>query len=73
VLAESGRIEYRPVVDMPGGPNFQARLGRLVLRDRKWDGMAALAAHVASPHMAAYAKNTRELRPTRTIHILTGV
>jgi quinol monooxygenase YgiN len=73
VLAETGCIEYGAVVDLPDGPAFQSQLGSdsfFVIE--KWASMAALSAHIASPHMAAYAKNTRELLATRAIHILTG-
>ena len=74
VLAEAGCIEYGAVVDVPDGPDFQARLGSdsfFVIE--KWDSMTALSAHIASPHMAAYAKKTRELLASRAVHILTGV
>jgi quinol monooxygenase YgiN len=73
VLAEAGCIEYGPVVDVPDGPAFQAQLGSgsfFVIE--KWDSMAALSAHIASPHMAAYANKTRELLASRAVHILTG-
>jgi quinol monooxygenase YgiN len=32
--------------------------------------MAALKAHAAAPHMAAYAAKTKELVASRAIHIL---
>lgn len=73
VLAEDGCIEYQAVVDMPDGPPMQARLGEdsfFVIE--KWESMAALAAHSAAPHMAAYAKKTRHLLAQRNIHILSN-
>ena len=73
VLAEAGCIEYSAVVDMPDGPAFQARLGDdTFFVIEKWEDMAALAAHGASPHMVAYGKKTRELVAGRAIHILTA-
>jgi quinol monooxygenase YgiN len=37
----------------------------------KWRDAAALAAHAAAPHMAAYAQRTKALVARRTIHVLT--
>jgi quinol monooxygenase YgiN len=74
VLAEAGCIEYGAVVDVPDGPALQAPLGSdsfFVIE--KWDSMAALSAHIASPHMAVYAQKTRELLASRAVHILTDV
>lgn len=73
VLAEAGCIEYGAVVDLPDGPALQAKLGDdAFFVIEKWESMAALAAHGASPHMLAYAKKTRELVASRAIHILTA-
>jgi quinol monooxygenase YgiN len=33
--------------------------------------MAALKAHAAAPHMAAYGAKTKDLLASRVIHILT--
>ena len=38
-----------------------------------FEGNAALKAHAASPHMAAYGAKTKELIASRVIHILTPV
>ena len=73
VLAEAGCIEYGAVVDLPDGPALQAKLGDdAFFVIEKWESMAALAAHGASPHMLAYGKKTRELVASRAIHILTA-
>ena len=73
VLAEAGCIEYGAVVDMPDGPAFQARLGDdTFFVIEKWENMAALAAHGASPHMRAYGNKTRDLVADRAIHILSA-
>jgi quinol monooxygenase YgiN len=72
VLAEAGCIEYTAVVDMPNGPSIQARLGDdTFFVIEKWESMAALSAHGASPHMVAYGTRTRDLVASRAIHILT--
>ena len=36
----------------------------------KWESKAALAAHAAAPHMAAYAARTKEMIASRVIHVL---
>ncbi len=72
VLAEPGCIEYVPVVDAPDMGRFQTKLGDdsfAVIE--KYQDAAALAAHAASPHMAAYGARTKDLFVSRVIHVLT--
>ncbi len=74
VRAEHGCIEYGAARDLEHGPGFQTRYGSdsfVVIE--KWEDIAALKAHAAAPHMAAYAARTRELMASRAIHILTPV
>jgi quinol monooxygenase YgiN len=59
VRAEEGCIEYGPAIDVAGhrdpfGPDVFVVI-------EKWTSVEALAAHAASPHMAAYAGRMREL------------
>jgi quinol monooxygenase YgiN len=71
VHAEDGCIEYQPVVDAPDFGGFQTDLGPdsfLVIE--KWRDAAALRAHAAAPHMAAYAGKVKEMIAKRTIHVL---
>ncbi len=71
VLEEAGCIEYAAAVDLDDGPAFQARCGAdsfMVIE--KWADLDALQAHVAAPHMVAYAQRTRDWVATRAIHIL---
>lgn len=37
----------------------------------KWRDAAALKAHAAAPHMAAYAAKVKDLIASRVIHVLT--
>jgi quinol monooxygenase YgiN len=37
----------------------------------KWASLDALKAHVAAPHMAAYAAKTKDLIARRVIHVLS--
>ena len=69
VRAEAGCIEYGPVVDVDGAdPAFGPDTFVVV---EKWESMAALKAHAAAPHMAAYAAKTRDLIAKRAVHVLT--
>ena len=71
VRAEAGCLEYGPAIDAEGMGRFQTPLGPdsfAVIE--KWESREALAAHAASPHMAAYAAKTREWIASRVIHVL---
>ena len=37
----------------------------------QWASLAALKAHAAAPHMAAYAAKTKDLIASRVIHVLS--
>ena len=72
VHAEDGCIEYGPAIDAPDAGRAQTPLGpdSFVVIE-KWASMEALAAHAASPHMAAYAARTKPMLASRVIHILS--
>lgn len=72
VLAESGCLEYVPVVDADGAGRMQARVGpdSFVVIE-KWASLDALRDHAAAPHMAAYAASVKDLVQSRSIHVLT--
>ncbi len=71
VHAEDGCIEYQPVIDVENFGAIQTVLGpdSFVVVE-KWATAAALKAHGAAPHMAAYAAKTREHIARRVIHVL---
>jgi quinol monooxygenase YgiN len=72
VHAEVGCIEYGPAIDTPDMGPIQTRLGDdTFVVIEKWESAAALKAHAASPHMAAYAAKTKELIASRVIHVLS--
>ena len=74
VLAEKGCIEYFATIDAAGLPPSKGSFGEdtfVVLE--KWEDMAALQAHGAAPHMAAFGAKTKELAAGRVIHILDAV
>jgi quinol monooxygenase YgiN len=71
VRAESGCVEYVPVVDVEGGPAHLAKIGPdsfMVIE--KWASQEALGAHAASAHMAAYAARVKDLLTSRLIYVL---
>ena len=72
VHAETGCIEYGPVIDAPDAGPAQAPLGPdTFCVVEKWASMDALRAHSAAPHMAAYGAKVRPMLASRVIHILT--
>ena len=72
VKAEAGCIEYGAAIDFPEGPGFQNKYGDdTFLAIEKWESIAALKAHAAAPHMAAYGAKTKEMIASRTVHILS--
>jgi quinol monooxygenase YgiN len=74
VKAEQGCIEYGAAIDATEAPAIQTPWGpETFLVIEKWESMAALKAHGASPHMAAYGAKTKEFIANRVIHILSPV
>jgi quinol monooxygenase YgiN len=73
VRAEHGCIEYGPAIDTEDVGPFQAKLGPDTLMViEKWADVAALRAHAAAPHMAAYAAKVKDLIASRAIHVLSA-
>lgn len=71
VHAENGCIEYVPAVDADGIGPIQTKLGPdTFVVVEKWESAAALAAHAAAPHMAAYGAKVRDWIASRVIHVL---
>lgn len=71
VRAEAGCIEYGAAIDAENALSFQTRYGPdTFVVIEKWESMAALAAHAAAPHMAAYGAKTKDMIASRVIHIL---
>ena len=73
VHGEKGCIEYAGHIDAAEVGPFQAKFGpdTLVVLE-SWDSPEALRAHIAAPHMKAYAEKTRDLIAKRTIHVLSA-
>ena len=72
VHAEAGCIEYGAAIDTEGVGALQTRFGEdSFVVVEKWQSLAALEAHAAAPHMAAYAAKTRDMIDNRVIHVLS--
>jgi quinol monooxygenase YgiN len=68
ITAKPGRREAILQAFRANVPAVHAEKGCFI---EKWDGMDALKAHAAAPHMAAYGAKTRDLIASRVIHILS--
>lgn len=72
VRAEDGCIEYNIAFDAEGMGSFQTKFGPdTFVFVEKWRDPAALKAHAAAPHMAAYSAKVKELIASRVIHVLS--
>jgi quinol monooxygenase YgiN len=72
VRAEDGCIEYGPATDADGVGGFQTKFGAdTFVVIEKWRDLAALKAHAAAPHMAAYAGKVKDMLANRVIHVLS--
>ena len=72
VHAEQGCMEYGPAVDAEGMGAIQTPFGPdTFVVVEKWESAAALKAHAAAPHMAAYAAKVKDMIASRVIHVLT--
>ncbi len=71
VIAEDGCIEYGPAIDAEGLGSFQTKFGAdTFVVIEKWRDVAALKAHAAAPHMAAYAAKVKDMLAGRVVHVL---
>lgn len=71
VRAESGCIEYGPAVDASTEIRAQSPLGPdRVCVIEKWKDAAALEAHLAAPHMAAYRQRVAGYVRGVQLHVL---
>lgn len=61
VRAEPGCIDYLPAVDVDAGLAAQELDGALVTILERWESVAALRAHLETPHMLAYRERVKDL------------
>lgn len=70
VHAEEGCLQYLPAIDTDH-PISNASIGAdsyVVIET--WTTREALAAHAATPHMAAFAARSKDLIANRVLHVL---
>ena len=74
VRAEDGCIEYGGAIDLKTGVAAAAprRADRVTVIE-KWRDEAALEAHLAAPHMAAYRRRVADLVLRAVIHVMRPV
>jgi quinol monooxygenase YgiN len=71
VRAEKGCIEYTAMIDLPSGMDAQgAARDNVVSVVEKWESLTALEAHLKTPHMAEFRKQTEPLRLKLSLQIL---
>ncbi len=71
VRAEQGCIDYAPMIDTPSGLPPQGPLRpNVIVMVEKWEGVAALKAHLKTPHMLQFAKQTANLRVGMSLQVL---
>jgi quinol monooxygenase YgiN len=68
VRAEKGCIEYVPMIDVPS--SMTSVRDNVVTVVEKWESLAALEAHLATPHMAEFRKQTAGMRLSLSLQIL---
>lgn len=70
VRAEAGCIAYTPAVDVDAGLPPQDLDARRVVVLEQWDSVAALHAHLKTPHMLAYREKTAAMVESLSIQVL---
>jgi quinol monooxygenase YgiN len=71
VRAEDGCIEYGGAIDLASGLSAQVPIRPdVVTIVEKWSSLAALAAHLAAPHMKAYREQVKTLVVRTTLQVL---
>jgi quinol monooxygenase YgiN len=69
VRAEQGCLEYTPMIDLPNGLAGPLRED-VVTMIEKWESLAALEAHLKTPHMAEFRRQTEPLGVGMTLQIV---
>ena len=71
VRAEQGCLEYAAMIDAPSGFEAQGPVRENVVTVvEKWESLAALEAHLKTPHMADFRRQTESMRLSTRLQIL---
>lgn len=60
VLAEEGCHGYEPLIDHKSNASFQTQEPDTIVMLEKWESVAHLEAHLATPHMQAHHKAVKD-------------
>lgn len=70
VRQEEGCLEYFPAVDLDSGLPVQQSDPNAVTVVEKWQSVAALHEHLASPHMLQYKEQVKDLVESVSLKVL---
>jgi quinol monooxygenase YgiN len=70
VREEKGCLEYFPAIDCDAGLPIQKLDGQVVTIIEKWESVAALNDHLASPHMLDYRDKVKDLVEDVSLKVL---
>ena len=71
IQAEAGCLEFGPAIDVPTGLAAQPPVREdVVTVVERWEGLAALRAHLAAPHMQDYRARVKHYVVRTQIHVL---
>jgi quinol monooxygenase YgiN len=70
VRQEEGCLEYYPAVDIESGLPVQVLDENTVTVIEKWQSVAALKAHLATPHMLDYKEKVQSLVKDLSLKVL---
>ena len=73
VRAEAGCLAYVPTMDVDSGLPPQDRDADRVVVIEQWESIAALHAHLKTPHMLAYREKTGAMVASLSIKVLEAV
>lgn len=73
VRAESGCIEYDPVIDVESGIETQLLDPNSVVIVEKWDSLDALHIHRSAPHLVKFKEETSDLVEGMSLRIFSSV
>ena len=71
VHAETGCIEYQPMVDTEASRGTQELDENVVTMVEKWETMANLNAHAVAPHMLEYREKVKDIVESVSLKVLT--
>ena len=72
VRAETGCIEYQPMVDTESSLGAQQLDENVVTMVEKWETMANLNAHAVAPHMLEYREKVKDIVESVSLKVLTA-